>query len=129
MMISVDTNVLVRIFIDDKSISQVKKARLLAQKEKQIFIAQTVQTELVWVLKRAYKITKPQILLILDEIKNNAAFIIHNNGLYDTALSLYEKYNIDFSDCLIFAESFEEQSKKIYTFDKQFAKLPHVSNL
>lgn len=128
-MISVDTNVLVRIFIDDKSISQVKKARLLAQKEKQIFIAQTVQTELVWVLKRAYKITKPQILLILDEIKNNAAFIIHNNGLYDTALSLYEKYNIDFSDCLIFAESFEEQSKKIYTFDKQFAKLPHVSNL
>lgn len=128
-MISVDTNVLVRIFIDDKSTSQVKKARLLAQKEKQIFIAQTVQAELVWVLKRAYKITKTQILLILDEIKNNAAFIMHNNGIYDAALSLYEKYNIDFSDCLIFAESFEEQSKKIYTFDKQFAKLPHVSNL
>ena len=129
MMISVDTNVLVRIFIDDKSTSQVEKARALAKKEKKIFIAQTVQTELVWVLKRAYKITKQQILRVLDEISSNAAFIIQNEQIFDTALSLYEKNNIDFSDCLIFAESFEAETKKIYTFDKQFAKLPHVSHL
>jgi len=128
-MISVDTNVLVRIFVEDKSAAQVERARALAKKEKKIFIAQTVQAELVWVLKRAFKLTKQQILTVLEEINENAAFVIGNEQIFNIALSFYQKHNIDFSDALIYAEVSSTEVKKLYTFDKQFSKLPRVSIL
>ncbi len=72
-MITLDTNVLVRILIDDQEVMQMRAARKLAQKVKQVYIPQIVQVELTWVLVRAYGLKKPQVIFILNELYGNAS--------------------------------------------------------
>ena len=89
-MISIDTNVLVRILIEDQNMTQVKKARNLAEKAKQVFIPQIVQVELIWVLARAYQLEKPQVMLILNELHHNAAFVLQDEAAFAAAIALFE---------------------------------------
>lgn len=122
-MITLDTNVLVRILIDDQDVTQMRAARKLAQKAKQVFIPQIVQVELIWVLVRAYDLKKPQIIFILNELYNNAAYILQHEDTFAKALQLFQENTMDFSDCLIYATSDEEQALPLYTFDKRFLTL------
>lgn len=128
-MIAVDTNVLVRILIDDDSAThQVKTARQFAKKYKKLFIPQLVQVELVWVLSSAYALEKNEIILILHHLQENGAFTLQRAEQFEAALQLYQTYNAGFSDCLIQVESVDA-NYEIATFDKKFAKLPEVKLL
>ena len=58
-MIAVDTNILVRLLIDDpSSLEQMDMAKALLRKARQVFVPQIVQIELVWVLESAYSFDK-----------------------------------------------------------------------
>ncbi|MCX7113621.1 MAG: hypothetical protein NTX45_26750 [Proteobacteria bacterium] len=58
-MVTVDTNVLVRIMIDDPGASaQMLAARGLASEAGILFVTQIVQVETVWVLQSAYGFDK-----------------------------------------------------------------------
>lgn len=131
-VISIDTNVLVRIFINDSSPNgkhQCTLARAFAKKTKQLYVTLTVVVETVWVLKRAYKLSKPEILEVLHMLLDNAAFTVEENDLYHDAVMLYEKHTIDFSDCLIHSKAKYQGHLPICTFDKQFSKLSQVKCL
>ncbi|HVV68263.1 MAG TPA: type II toxin-antitoxin system VapC family toxin [Gammaproteobacteria bacterium] len=128
-MIAVDTNILVRIFVDDLDHAQIEKARNLAQKAKHIYIAQIVLAELVWVLTRAYQLTKAQICCILQELLDNSAFIIEQEQQFLEALITFKENNTDFSDCLILAETKAAGIEHIYTFDAKFSRLKSVKKL
>jgi predicted nucleic-acid-binding protein len=128
-MQAVDTNVLVRILIDDtKQIEQVQIARRHAKKAKQLFVPQIVQVELIWVLDTAYELEKTEIIFILKHMQENEAFILQNEPQYAEALHHYQTSNADFSDCLILAES-NEAKCEVITFDKKFSRLPNVKQL
>lgn len=128
-MITVDTNVLVRILVDDeKEPTQIKLARQWAERTKEIFISQIVQVELIWVLKKVYRTAKEEIIRILDSLLENEAFVIQNEHSFEEALHLYRESNVDFSDCLILAGSHHSECK-VVTFDKTFSKLPKVELL
>ncbi len=129
-MIAIDTNVLVRIFIDDGSSQQSAAARKLASQHDRLFVASVVQIELVWVLKKAFKLSKNQIILVLTELIENHAFQLENTLDFVSALKLYEKNNFDFSDCMILVSSQSQDDKlKLYTFDRKFSKAPGVYQL
>ena len=54
-MIAVDTNVLVRLLINDpNSQTQVSLAKALLKRAGQVYVPQIVQIEMVWVLETAY---------------------------------------------------------------------------
>ena len=126
-MISLDTNVLVRVLVDDPdNPSQNKSARILAAKYKQFYITQIVQAELYWVLSKCYKFHKDAILVALNELLTNEAFILENAKLYDEALHVYKLHKADFADILILTNSKHNGSKHVFTFDKSFAKLQGV---
>lgn len=128
-MISVDTNVLVRILINDESQAwQVKAAREYAKKAKRVFVTQPVQLELVWVLESAYEFSKDDIILLLNYLYENDAYVIQHEDQFITAFNLYRHHPADFADCLILAESLKD-SNKVVTFDKGFARLDHVDLL
>lgn len=127
-MITLDTNVLVRILIDDQEATQMRAARKLAQKAKQVYIPQIVQVELIWVLVRAYGLKKPQVIFILNELYHNAAYILQHEEVFAKALHIFEKHTMDFSDCLIYAVSEEEQTLPLYTFDKKFLVLKNTQS-
>ena len=58
-MIAADTNVLIRIFLDDEEQpKQVSAAINLARTINKIYVAQVVQVEIVWVMERAYQLVR-----------------------------------------------------------------------
>lgn len=126
-MISLDTNVLVRILVDDpESPAQNKAARALASHHKQFYISQIVQAELYWVLEKCYEFDKESQLVALGELLTNEAFVLENAKYFDQAVHLYKSHNIDFADVLILTHSKHAQAKFVATFDKKFARLPGV---
>jgi predicted nucleic-acid-binding protein len=128
-MQAVDTNVLVRILVTDvKQPEQVKLARQFAKKAKILFIPQIVQVELVWVLDAAYKLDKSEIIQVLQHLQVNEAFQLQNDAEFSEALQTFQSNNVDFSDCLILAES-KKENCTLTTFDKKFSKLPTVKLL
>lgn len=128
-MQAVDTNVLIRILInDDKQAEQIKLARHFAKNAQQLFIPQIVQVELVWVLESAYELMKSDIINTLQHLQTNEAFQIQNELEFSEALRAYQANNADFSDCLILAEC-NRVNFNIVTFDKKFSRLPNTSLL
>ena len=51
--------------------------------------AKVVQVETVWVLKRAYKLPRPDIIQVLEHLQNNRAFVLDQREVFDSALAIY----------------------------------------
>ncbi len=129
MRIALDTNVLVRVFLDDaSSSSQVEKARELVQKSTEIYIPQIVQAELVWVLSAAYQLQKSQILVVLGKLLSHSIFLLQEPGIFKAALESFNEGNADFSDYLI-AESAKSGGFKLFSFDKKLIKTEFAEEL
>ena len=122
-MIAVDTNLLVRILVDDPGqAAQVKAARALASQAKQVFIPLVVQVETVWVLESGYKLSKKTIIQALEHIEINQAFVQEDEYLCHRVLDLFRSSNVDYSDCVILSTC-QSSKHELYTFDKRLAKL------
>lgn len=128
-MIAIDTNILVRVFIDDLDIVQVNKARDLVKKAKNVYLTQIVLIEMVWVCIKAYQLTKQQIVNILQEICENSAFVVEQEEFLFEALAIYKAHSVDFSDCMILVSARAANVKQIYTFDTKFSRLKEVLKL
>ncbi len=122
MMISVDTNILVRIFVDDpKHPEQSGKARKLVSQYKKVYVTQVVQVETVWVLNRAYGFSRADIEMVLKKMLNNQAFNLENEVVFTLAVQQYNDSNIDFSDAIILQKSIQN-NLKLLSFDKKLQK-------
>ncbi len=125
-MIAADTNLIVRILIDDSGQpEQVAIARKLASDAKQVFVSQIVAVELVWVLQTAYKLDKSIIVQLLEHLLHNSAFVLQAEDCFLEALGLFKTHACGFSDCLIAAES-QSANCTLITFDKKLSRLPGV---
>ncbi len=122
-MIAVDTNVLVRILVDEPSQpAQVIAARALASEAGEVFVPLVVLVEMVWVLESAYGLPKPDVVQALDHLLANAAFTLEEEQRCNAALRPFRESGADFSDCLILAGC-HARELPLYTFDKRLAKL------
>ena len=125
-MIAVDTNVLIRLLVNDTGQpGQVKTAREYVKQEGAVFIPQVVQVETIRVLESAYKLAREQIFPVLEHLNGNAAFALQNSLSFEQAMRQYIKGNADFSDYLILAES-QRKNLKLFTFDKKLGKQADV---
>jgi len=125
-VIAADTNVLVRILVDDPGQPmQVRTARKLASEEQQLFIPQIVTVELVWVLQASYGLDKTAIISVLEHLLHNSAFELQGEDRFLEALGVFKENNSDFSDCLITAES-RAANCTLATFDKKLSRLSGV---
>lgn len=125
-MIAVDTNVLVRVLVDDPGHpAQVKRARERLRHAKQVYVPQIVQAETVWVLESAYGLGKPAIAEVLEHLARNKAFVLQAEASFQEALTAYRGGSADFSDYLIAAESASADCALV-TFDKHLGKTKGV---
>jgi predicted nucleic-acid-binding protein len=128
-MISIDTDVLVRILVDDKkNASQNFAARSVAAKYKQLYITQIVQAEFHCVLMKCYHFPKEDIALALTELITNEAFVIENQKIFEQALHQYKTHPIDFGKLLMLSTSKLAGAKFVISFDPEFTKLPGVKS-
>jgi len=121
-MIGIDTNVLVRVLVDDgKAVDQCKIARNFMVEQDMIFISSTVLVETIWVLQRAYAVEKKQILDILNQLFLQKSLVFENRPLIEKAIEIFQTETFGFSDALILASN-EIKNCHLYTFDKKLGK-------
>jgi predicted nucleic-acid-binding protein len=122
-LIAVDTNLLVRILVDDPGQpEQVTIARGIARQARHVFVPQIVMIELVWVLQSAYKFDKDAIITVLEHLLHNSAFELQTEDRFFEALGLFKNNSCGFSDCMIAVES-QDADCTLVTFDKKLSRL------
>ena len=122
-MLAIDTNVLIRILVDDPDApDQCHKARELLAEQDLVWITQLVLVETVWVLESVYEFRKTEIINVLERISQSPSIQIKEANQFEEALALYCNHNVDFSDCLILAAA-KQQQLVLHTFDRKLARL------
>lgn len=117
-MISVDTNILARFYLEEDESLQSEKtreqqkiaARLMS---KNILVTRSVMLEFHWLMKGFYKLPKAIMLDIMDNLPNAT---VENEDVVVEALGHY-KAGLQFADALHLAASHD--AKEFATFDDQ----------
>jgi predicted nucleic-acid-binding protein len=123
-MLAVDTNVLVRVLVDDPTASdQCRAAREVVSKAGEVYVSQVVQIETVWVLASTYGLSKLALQGTLGTIAKHPAFHLQRPDVFQTAFQHYLAGHADFADCMILAESVGA-GHELATFDRKLGKLP-----
>lgn len=117
--IAVDTNVLLRLFVNDDEAQQNTAVELLEQAES-VVIPTTVLIETVWVLNRSYKIPLADILALLrDFILSVPKLVVQENEI-EAGFSVMAR-NGDLTDGVNAFCGAMLGAEQFVTFDKQAA--------
>lgn len=128
-MIAIDTNVLVRIMVQDtEQQAQTKLSQDLVKKAGTVFVTQPVQVELVWVLEAAYKFTKPEVVSVLQHLLSSRFYRLQREESFKVALDRFQSGNAGFSDSLIAVESHLD-NVDLWTFDRKLSRQDGVMKL
>ena len=120
MTVAVDTNVLVRYLTWD-DLAQARAAARVIESGETIAISTVVLCELVWVLRRAYRLSAAEIADAIQEIiesRNVAA----DRPAAETGLDLLRRGG-DFADGVIRHDAERARCRHVATFDREFADL------
>lgn len=123
-MIALDTNVLVRFLVQDEEVQGKVASDLIDGLTEQDpgYICREVVVELVWVLERAYKMSRAQIVPAVEGLLASRELIIENADRVGLALARYASGGAGFSDRMIALASIDAQCSCLATFDKALAK-------
>lgn len=119
-MIGIDTNVLIRHIAQDDPV-QSSQATAFFQSLTPVapgFISLIVLVEAVWVMQRAYKADRQQLVVILDTLLRTKELIVQDADIVWKALHRYTNSTADFSDCLIERLASEVGCQQTVTFDR-----------
>ena len=120
MKIAADTNVLLRIVVDDDA-EQRKLAEAELTNAETIAIPIVVLCELVWTLLRLYQQTREDIAADVRRLIN-ASNVVVNRGAADAGLAMLDDGG-DFADGVIAYEGSWLGADTFISFDKRAAKL------
>ena len=123
-MISLDTNALVRMLIeDDKDQFQAvqKVISLVEKNSRQILLLSEVLMETIWVLESIYQCTRKDICEFLERLTITPTFTFVDPEVIRRAIHQY-KQGGDFADLIIIGKAKEKRAKKFFSFDKKLQK-------
>lgn len=120
-MIAFDTNVLLRLLLDDDP-PQARKAQALLEqtisKSDKVLLPDIVLCEVEWVLSSVYKVPRAEIIETLRHLLEADEFAFLNRSAVSEALNAYGDGSADFSDYLIGATAAKAGAATTYTFDR-----------
>jgi predicted nucleic-acid-binding protein len=113
-MIRIDANYILRYLLNDNpEMANIAEQLFLNE---QVFIANEILAEVVYVLLGVYEISKIEIADKLISLINSDTILTDNERIIIEALTLFKNQNLDFVDCLLCSYS---QIDEIKTFDKK----------
>ncbi len=130
-MIALDTNVLVRYLVRDDE-EQAESARALLESlapERPGYACREVVVELVWVLERAYGVSRERIATILQELVATQSLVVEAGDDVARAAFRYGAGGPGFSDLMVLAAAERSGARPLYTFDRKAARLEGVELL
>jgi predicted nucleic-acid-binding protein len=117
-VIAIDTNVLVRLLVNDDAV-QSASARALFEKE-EIWIGKTVLLETVWVLRAVYEFKDAAIFRAIESALGLPQVRVEDSRSVELALAAAAD-GIDVSDALHVANT-PADARGFVTFDKKLAR-------
>ncbi|RGP35281.1 PIN domain-containing protein [Pseudotabrizicola alkalilacus] len=129
--IGLDTNVLVRFLVQDDA-GQAKAAQDLIATLSEAepgFVCREVLVELVWVLERAYALSRADIALALDGLLEARELVIETADRAAIAVDRYRKGGPGFADQMIALAGQGAGCQTTVTFDRKAASLPGMQAL
>ena len=128
-MAALDTHVLIRFLMQDKS-AQLRSAQRLIRNSlgagELLFVPVTVALELEWVLRSRFELGKPAVLQTFSQLLSTVELRFEAAACIEWALKQYKDATADFSDCLHAALAGQAGEQPLWTFDKAVAKLAGV---
>lgn len=126
-MIAFDTNVLLRLLLNDDP-RQARQAQALVDqalsRSDRVLLPDIVLCELEWVLGAVYEVPKSEIVETLRRLLDTEVFAFLDRGAVAGALRDYEAGGGDFSDYLIGASAARAGAATTYTFDRALRRAP-----
>jgi predicted nucleic-acid-binding protein len=132
-VIAIDTNVLLRLFLDDdQQQANIAKEFLdqAAQRNQEIFITDHVLCELCWVLRSNYQKAHAEIADAVKGLLGHGSVVLQSPNAVSQAHHYFAADPaLDFADCLLVALSSTHACDGVATFDRGMRKLPRVKVL
>jgi predicted nucleic-acid-binding protein len=131
-MIGIDTNILLRLWLDDDPAQSKRIDHLLAEHgglPGSLLVTDVVLAEAVWTLKSAFEQDKHAQLIAVRSLLEETAFAFEDREAVAAALSLFEANSCGFADCLVVAKNARHGCDFTATFDRGMRKLPGVKVL
>ena len=131
-MIGIDTNVLLRLLLDDDA---AQGARLdawlstLPAAAGQVHVADVVLAEASWTLASVYRQPKPELLKALRALLAEPMFAFEQRAALQAAVDAFESAGCAFADCLIVAKHQALHCASTVSFDQRLGRLAGVSLL
>ncbi|WP_020559988.1 type II toxin-antitoxin system VapC family toxin [Thiofilum flexile] len=122
-MIAFDTNLLVRLAVNDDQYQANIAEQLINNSE--VFISRTVLLESEWVLRSIYKISRSDIASFFEHVLITENILVENLIEVRQALEWY-KLGADFADTLHLCMCGDSL---MHTFDKEFCKAASKAGL
>ena len=120
-MIAFDTNVLLRLLLNDDA-RQARQAQVLVDRamsrSDKILLPDIVLCEMEWVLSSVYEVPRAAIIETLRRLLDAEEFTFLDRAAMTSALNDYEGGSADFSDYLIGASATRAGAATTYTFDR-----------
>lgn len=134
-MYFLDTNIFIRFFTNDDPQKAKKCLELFEKIERKESLATTTEaviTEIVYILssKNLYNLYYDKIKDLLEPIFHLSNLKIPEKQIYLDALEIcVKKPKLDFEDAIIIAKMRKNNIKKLYSYDKDFDKIPGVERI
>ena len=131
-MIGIDTNILLRLWLNDDPAQSKRIDQLLAEHgglPGSLLVTDIVLVEAVWTLKSAFEQDKPDQLIAVRSLLEETAFAFEDRAAVAAALTLFESGSCGFADCLVVAKHARQGCDFTATFDRGMRKLPGIKVL
>ena len=131
-MIGIDTNILLRLWLNDDPAQNRRIDALLAAHGSTpgaLLVTDVVLAEAVWVLRSAFDQDQTAQLMAVRSLLDETAFAFEDREAVIQAMALFERGSCGFSDCLIVAKHARLGCVFTATFDRGMRKLPAVKVL
>lgn len=120
-MIALDTNLLVRLLVQDDASQARAVERLFARARRDrtpLFVADVVLCELVWVLARRAKQSRAEIAAAVERLLDAEMMVLPDAGIARRALAAYRDGTGDFADYVIREQALSAGAVEVVTFDR-----------
>lgn len=121
-MIALDTNLLVRLLVNDDDAQAAKVEAWLSKQAPPAWVDHVVLCELAWVLERSYNYPRSDVNAGIAALLNYKSLKVESPELVRQALALHASQSADFSDYLLAARAQAAGYSPVLTFDKKTAK-------
>ncbi|WP_416407479.1 PIN domain-containing protein [Agrobacterium rosae] len=131
-MFGLDTNVVLRLFVDDDPKQRQAALRFGAEigRSHTVFVTLITLIELDWALRSNYGFDRRQVMVAIRKLLHTRGLFVEGHDIVVKALRFVEKNNADFADALIACRSQSEECVVTYTFDQKAArKIPGMELL